>query len=222
LGIILAIIIISSWFVHLFFTLAYSEVNYTNPFLYLNIIIQVYLFTGLFITAHDSIHGTLSGNKLLNKIFGQVTAFLYACISYNRLVKNHIQHHRFSGTANDPDFSIESQNFFLWWVIFLGRYTTILQLIFMGLTYNVLKIWFSEINILTFWIIPAFISTFQLFFFGTYLPHRKPHTDNMQPHNTRSQKKNHLWAMISCYFFGYHIEHHSNPTIPWWQLYKTK
>jgi beta-carotene/zeaxanthin 4-ketolase len=222
MGILIAIFIISAWLVHLAFSLIYLEVNFLDPFFYLNIFIQTYLFTGLFITAHDSMHGTLSKNKKLNKLIGQLSTFLFACMSYNKLIKNHMNHHRYPGTENDPDFSSFTQNFFIWWGKFLWRYTTILQIILMGIIFNILKIWFEEINIFMFWVLPALLSTFQLFFFGTYLPHRKPHIENMVPHNARSQKKNHLWAMLSCYFFGYHFEHHENPGIPWWQLYRTK
>jgi beta-carotene ketolase (CrtW type) len=28
--------------------------------------------------------------------------------------------------------------------------------------------------------------------------------------------------MMSCWFFGYHWEHHEHPRLPWWQLYSTK
>ncbi|MBW6460683.1 MAG: fatty acid desaturase [Bacteroidales bacterium] len=50
----------------------------------------------------------------------------------------------------------------------------------------------------------------------------RPHTEEMQPHNARTLRKNHLWAMLSCYFFGYHNEHHMTPRIPCWQLYQSK
>lgn len=73
-----------------------------------------------------------------------------------------------------------------------------------------------------FWVVPVFLGTLQLFFFGTYLPHRKPHNENMEPHKARTQRKNHLGAMISCYFFGYHFEHHDTPHQPWWKLYRSK
>ena len=111
-------------------------------------------------------------------------------MSYNRLLKNHMYHHRYPGTENDPDFSSFTQNFFIWWGLFLWRYTTILQIVLMGIIFNILKIWFNELNTLMFWVLPAFLSTLQLFFFGTYLPHKKPHIHNMLPHNARTQKKN--------------------------------
>ena len=222
MGILIALIIISAWLIHLVFSLTFLKVNLSDPLFYLNIFIQAYLFTGLFITAHDSMHGTLSKNKKLNRLIGQLSTFLFACMSYNRLLKNHMYHHRYPGTENDPDFSSFTQNFFIWWGLFLWRYTTILQIVLMGIIFNILKIWFNELNTLMFWVLPAFLSTLQLFFFGTYLPHKKPHIHNMLPHNARTQKKNHVWAMLSCYFFGYHFEHHENPGVPWWQLYRTK
>ena len=222
MGILVALIIISAWIIHLILSLVYLKVNFFDPFFYINIFIQAYLFTGLFITAHDSMHRTLSKNIKLNRLFGQLSTFLFACMSYNKLLKNHMHHHRYPGTENDPDFSFVTQNFFLWWGLFLWRYTTILQIVLMGIIFNILKIWFNELNTLMFWVLPAFLSTLQLFFFGTYLPHKKPHIHNMLPHNARTQKKNHVWAMLSCYFFGYHFEHHENPGIPWWQLYRTK
>jgi fatty acid desaturase len=28
--------------------------------------------------------------------------------------------------------------------------------------------------------------------------------------------------LLTCYFFGYHLEHHQYPTLPWWRLYQKK
>lgn len=223
MGLLIALLIITLWFTHLFYILTTVEVNFASPMFYFHVLIQGYLYTGLFITAHDAMHGTvLPKNQIVNKIIGSISSFLFAGMSYNRLIKNHMKHHKHPGTENDPDFYTKSQTFFIWWGSFLFRYTTIPQLIVMGISYNILKIWINEINLWFFWIIPAFIGTFQLFFFGTYLPHKKPHDHNMEPHKARTQKKNHLWAMLSCYFFGYHFEHHDSPGTPWWKLYKMK
>jgi beta-carotene ketolase (CrtW type) len=222
MGIIIAFIIISIWASHLFYSLLYVNVDFTNPIFYLHILLQGYLYTGLFITAHDAMHGTVSKNKFINKSIGSISTLLFAGLSYNKLIKNHFKHHKNPGEEEDPDFYTKSQNFFIWWGTFLWRYTTITQLIIMAVMFNVLKIWFDEISIIVFWVVPAFLGTFQLFFFGTYLPHKYPHTENMQPHKARTQKRNHLWAMLSCYFFGYHFEHHESPGTPWWKLYKMK
>ena len=222
MGIIIALIIISIWASHLFYTLLYVSVDFTNPVFYLHILLQGYLYTGLFITAHDAMHGTVSKNKIINNVFGWISTLLFAGLSYSKLIKNHFKHHKSPGEEADPDFYTKSQNFFIWWGTFLWRYTTITQLIIMAVAFNILKIWFDEDSIIVFWIVPAFLGTFQLFFFGTYLPHKYPHTENMQPHKARTQKRNHIWAMLSCYFFGYHYEHHESPKTPWWKLYKMK
>lgn len=222
MGILIAALIISFWALHLFYSLSNVQINYLNPFFYVHILLQAYLYTGLFITGHDAMHGVISGNKNINKIFGWISSLLFAGLSYNKLIKNHFKHHKNPGTEMDPDFYLKSQNFFIWWIVFLFRYTTITQLVIMAVVFNILKFWFDEKSIIIFWIIPAFLGTLQLFFFGTYLPHKKPHTENMLPHNSRTQKKNHLWAMLSCYFFGYHHEHHDSPKTPWWLLYRLK
>jgi beta-carotene ketolase (CrtW type) len=222
MGIFIAIIIISIWASHLYYSLLYVNVDFTNPIFYLHILLQGYLYTGLFITAHDAMHGTVSKNKFINKTIGSISTLLFAGLSYNKLITNHFKHHKNPGEEADPDFYTKSQNFFIWWGTFLWRYTTITQLIIMAIAFNVLKIWFDQISIIVFWVVPAFLGTFQLFFFGTYLPHKYPHTENMQPHKARTQKRNHLLAMLTCYFFGYHYEHHESPRIPWWRLYKMK
>jgi len=222
MGVLIALIIILFWGTHLFYLLSSFEVSFSNPLQYFHILLQGYLYTGLFITGHDAMHRLVSKNNKLNKIIGQLSTFLFAALSYNRLVNNHFMHHKYPGTEKDPDYSIRSHNFFVWYFTFMYRYATILQLVMMAVIFNVLKIWFPEINIWMFWVVPAFLGSLQLFYFGTYLPHRKPHKVNMEPHKARTQSKNHLWAMLSCYFFGYHFEHHDDVRVPWWKLYKTK
>ncbi len=222
MGIFAAIVIIALWASHLYYSLAFVEVNFTSPFFYLNILIQGYLFTGLFITAHDSMHGTVSGNKGINDFIGRVSTFLFAGLSFKKLLNNHRLHHKHPGTDEDPDYCVKSQNLLVWLGSFFLKYVSIWQIIIVGINFNLLKLIFPEISIWFFYVIPAFLGTLQLFYFGTYRPHKQPHTDDMLPHNSRTMKPNHFLAMISCYFFGYHSEHHAGPHIPWWQLYKAK
>ena len=222
MGLLISLLVMTLWLLHLVFMFEYLTVDFTSIWFYFHIFLQGYLYTGLFITAHDAMHGTVSSNLTLNKTIGRISTFLFAALSYKKLLKNHKLHHQFPGTEKDPDFNIQSQNFFIWWVSFLFRYATIVQIIIMGIVFNLLKIRYSEISIWLFLVLPSFLGSLQLFFFGTYLPHRKPHSENMKPHNARTQRKNHLWAMISCYFFGYHFEHHELPHLPWWKLYQVK
>ena len=222
MGLLIALTVIFLWFAHLFYLLAYCEVSFSSPMILIHIAIQTYLYTGLFITAHDSMHGLVSPNKIINTAIGWLATLLFAALPYSRLLQKHKLHHQFPGEAGDPDYNIDSQNFWLWWFSFLKNYIIWWQIIVMAILFNLLKIWYDQWNLVLFWVMPSILSTFQLFYFGTYRPHRLPHNDEMLPHNARSQKGSHLWAMLSCYFFGYHFEHHESPQTPWWKLYQIK
>lgn len=223
MGIVVAFVVLIFWAANLFFSLNFVEIGWSSPFMYVFFLVQTYLYTGLFITGHDAMHGTIApGNKKLNDVLGFVVVTLYAGMSYRNLKTQHKLHHDFPASAKDPDYSTDNQHFLVWWFRFMLKYLTIIQIVIMAVAFNVLKLWFTDAQIIIFWVAPAILSTFQLFYFGTFLPHRRPHKAEMTEHKARTQKKNHWWAMISCYFFGYHLEHHLYPHIPWWQLYKTK
>lgn len=224
MGLLIAFTIMGIWAGHLLYCFFMVEVVWTSPWLYLHMLIQAYLYTGLFITGHDAMHQSVSRIKWLNNSIGYLSVFLFAGMSYGRLIKNHWEHHRHPGTEKDPDFYVKSQNFFAWWFMFMVRYTTFWQILAMAVIFNILKLLVGvEVPALVaFWIIPAFLGTLQLFYFGTFVPHRKPHTETMGRHRARTLKRNHLWAMLSCYFFGYHYEHHAYPGQPWWKLYLEK
>lgn len=222
MGVFIAIVVLILWLGHLLYSLFFVGPDLLSPFLYLHVLIQTFFYTGLFITAHDAMHGTVAKNRKLNNFFGYLATTLFAFLSYPILRKKHYRHHRHPATDEDPDFSSRSNNFFVWWFDFMRSYITWWQLLFMAVAFNILLIWFNEAELIALWVVPAILATFQLFFFGTYLPHRRPFTGEMEPHKSRTQKKNHLWALLSCYFFGYHWEHHESPTTPWWQLYKSK
>ena len=215
-GVIFALIIIGLWFLCII-TLMQWEVNFRDPMLYLFILIQMHLYTGLFITAHDAMHSTVSSNRLLNNSLGQLCTALYACFPFSKLNSKHHEHHRHVHSDNDPDF--HSGSFISWYFNFIKTYLSWWQIVLMALIFNLLKIWVSELNLLLFWVLPSLLSTLQLFYFGTWLPHHGEHTNK---HQSRTQNKNHLLAFLSCYFFGYHYEHHDSPGTPWWALWKLK
>ena len=224
MGLIIACTIITAWAAHLVWVLTQVSVDLLSVTMYLHMLIQAYLYTGLFITAHDSMHGSVTRNRKLNDAVGQLALWLFAAFRYRPMFTRHMAHHRNPGTADDPDFSTTSQHPIRWFLTFFFTYVTLRQLITMALLFN-LGLYLFRIpvqNLIVFWVIPAFLGTFQLFYFGTYRPHRLPHTDQMAPHRSRTQRKNHIWAMLSCYFFGYHWEHHQSPRQPWWLLYRSK
>jgi beta-carotene ketolase (CrtW type) len=69
--------------------------------------------------------------------------------------------------------------------------------------------------------VPPILSSLQLFYFGTYLPHKNPEAIE-NTYRSRTQNIHVFWGFVSCYFFGYHYEHHSKPFLPWWRLWKEK
>ena len=221
MGVVVAFIIILAWGFHLFYILMNVTIAIDNPWMYFHLVVQIHLFTGLFITAHDAMHMSVSKNEKLNRGIGYLVTFLYAAMDYSKLKKKHFDHHRYAGTSKDPDF-YHRNRFFPWWFSFMKQYITIWQFLTMAVLFNLLLLWFNEAELIILWIIPSILSTFQLFYFGTYLPHKQPHTNLDSQHKARSQTKNHLWAFLSCYFFGYHLEHHQHPGTAWWKLYRQK
>lgn len=223
MGTLVACVVIGLWLAHLVWTLTMPVVLFSSPLLYLHILVQGYLYTGLFITAHDSMHGSISKNRKINRHLGQLSLWLFAAFPYQRMFANHMGHHLNPGTEEDPDFS-EHQNLLRWFFTFFFSYVSIQQIIIMAILFNGLHFVFAvqRTNLILFWVIPAFLGTFQLFYFGTYRPHRLPHTREMAPHRSRTLKHNHLVAMLTCWYFGYHWEHHEYPHLPWWKLHTTK
>ena len=222
MGVFIALLVIISWASHLAYMLLLQPVNLLDVWFWVHMLIQTWLFTGLFITAHDSMHGTISANRKLIIVIGFSATLLFAGMWYPMLIKKHKMHHVNPGTALDPDYYTGKQNFFIWWFSFMKSYVTIWQILIMAGLFNLGLLFFSEIQLIVLWIIPSILATFQLFYFGTFLPHQLPHTTEMGIYKSRTLKKNHLWAMLSCYFFGFHYEHHASPQTPWWKLYQTK
>src|SRR5690606_10224922 len=93
-GILIAFAIISLWFLSLIFLLNY-EISWTDPVVYFGVLIQMHLYTGLFITSHDAMHGLVSSDKKLNKVIGWLAALLFAYNFYSKLFPKHHEHHRF-------------------------------------------------------------------------------------------------------------------------------
>lgn len=215
-GVLIAILIISAWLASLVSLLSW-DFSWPDPLVYLMVLVQTHLYTGLFITAHDAMHGTISPNHRLNNFIGQVCVVLYAVFPYKKLYRKHHQHHQNVHTDNDPDFYEGS--FIRWYFNFMLEYLSWWQVVLMAVIFNFLKFWIGQTNLILFWVLPSLLSTLQLFYFGTWLPHHGQH-DNV--HQSRTQKKNHLLAFFSCYFFGYHYEHHVSPGVPWWKLWTKK
>ena len=180
-----------------------------------------WLNVGMFIVAHDAMHGSLApGRPKINRNVGRTSLLLYAGFFYDRLLPEHMAHHREPGTAGDPDFSVDHpKHFWPWYLQFFRHYFGWQQLLFLsGVVIAYLAIGASYTNILLFWAVPAVLSSLQLFYFGTYLPHRHDERPFDDHHNARSNACGWLTSLLSCFHFGYHHEHHRAPHVPWWRL----
>jgi len=228
MGIFVALSILICWFSALSFGLAAVQLSGPEDiFKYLGLVLIIqFLYVGLFITVHDACHGSVvPGRPQVNLWIGRVFAALYAGLSFDRLQEKHLQHHQFSGTDLDPDFHTKNKGLFIFWLFsFFKNYVTFPQVIIMCSVAQVLMhgFRFAEINVFTFWVAPSLLSSLQLFYFGTYLPHRKIKMEQFPDHHyARNSSTGFIRSMLSCYHFGaYHLVHHHVPGVPWFQLPK--
>ena len=225
-GILIVIAILSLWFVSLSVLLTVPVSNMTWFGLIASILGRAYLHTGLFIAAHDAMHGNLiSSNRTLNNIIGRLTVSIYALLPYDRCRINHTNHHRYPSQTGDPDFHGRFSHPIFWYCKFLSEYfswrSLIIFLASMICIFGVLiAVWkVALINLILFWLVPLVLSSLQLFFFGTYLPHHQVYNNpNFSP-RMQSSFYSILWSVLSCYNFGhYHWEHHEYPKTPWYRL----
>ncbi|MCU6456114.1 fatty acid desaturase [Sphingomonas sp. A2-49] len=186
------------------------------------VLVQAWLSTGLFIVAHDCMHGSFApGRPAVNRTVGTLCLGAYAGLSYGQLHPKHHAHHDAPGTAADPDFHAGAPRSALpWFARFFTSYYThgqILRITAAAVLYMLLGA--SLLNIVVFWALPALIALAQLFVFGTFLPHRHGDTPFADAHNARSNGWPRLASLATCFHFGaYHHEHHLSPWTPWWQL----
>lgn len=186
------------------------------------IALQTWLCVGLFIVAHDAMHGSLApGRPAVNRAMGRLCLFLYAVLFYDRLLPEHHKHHRRPGTASDPDYNPDNPSaFWPWFVRFMRHYYGWRELAAMS---AVLALYMALVGpsvwrLLAFFALPALLAALQLFYFGTYRPHRHEADAFADRHNSRSDGFPWLVSLLTCFHFGYHHEHHLSPTTPWWRL----
>lgn len=220
-GITIAFVIIGLWAISLIllFSIDISKFHFVWG---LAILLQTFLYTGLFITAHDAMHGVVFFNNLkVNHLIGSIAVLLYGLFSYKDLMRKHWLHHRYPASDRDPDFhNNRTQKFLSWYFHFMKNYFSWAQLvglifIFQGFHY---LLHIPKINLVLFWVIPSILSSIQLFYFGTFLTHREPKGGYTNSHRSCNTPFPVFLSFMTCYHFGYHEEHHEYPCLPWWQL----
>jgi beta-carotene ketolase (CrtW type) len=228
LSLFLASTIVVLWFLSLYWCLNVKVGWGTAWIACCGILLRTFLQTGLFIVTHESIHGTLCNDRQVGQRIGCLTAILYACISYRLLFEKHQLHHLYPCTERDPDFKSEgSQGFWAWYLSFFSQYYTA-QYTWVSITWMaamfslIVSLGIPSVNIFIFWLLPIILSSLQLFYFGVYLPHRTTGTPINNVHRARSSDYSELWSLVTCYHFGYHLEHHQRPDVPWYVLPKVR
>jgi beta-carotene ketolase (CrtW type) len=221
-GLFIALIILVLWFGHLIFWFSLDITQLHNGWLIEAIAVQTFLYSGLFINAHDAMHRSLyPQNHRINDAVGTLCVFLYAFFSYKKLLKKHALHHRHPATELDPDFhNSRYKNLIAWYFRFFKQYWGLPQFILSPTVYYTLHftLHIPEISLVLFWVVPSILSSAQLFYFGTFLTHREPEQGYTNQHCAHSSSLPVIWSFFTCYHFGYHEEHHSYPSAPWWQL----
>ncbi|PZU97296.1 MAG: beta-carotene ketolase [Pseudanabaena sp.] len=226
LGLASVVAIFSLWLISLLKLITISALDLPWIWLVLAILGRSYLHTGLFIIAHDSMHNNLIPcDRRLNDLLGNIAVSIYGFLPYAHCRKNHTEHHRFPSQSGDPDFHGSISHPFFWYCKFIREYFPLRSLLTFLVNMSVI-FWglaifcnISFVNLILFWIVPLILSSLQLFFFGTYLPHRQIYNNpNFSPRLERNAYWI-LWSFVSCYNFGhYHWEHHEYPKTPWYRL----
>lgn len=186
------------------------------------IALQTWLGTGLFIVAHDAMHGSLApAAPRAGRALGRVALAMYAGFRFDPLARAHHAHHHRPGTADDPDFDDRHPDrFWRWYLTFLRRYFGLREAVVLAL------LWFTWTTVLrapvgpllAFWAVPALLSSLQLFRWGTWLPHRHGADGFVDRHRARSSRAPAWRTLLACFHFGLHLEHHRQPRVPWWRL----
>ena len=221
-GLAVASLIVAAWAASLTFLLQLDLTRQNLLWIIVAVLWQTFLYTGLFITAHDAMHGCLVPQHLkLNHFIGSLALLFYGWLPYHTLRNAHWQHHQHPASDRDPDFYAgEGASVLRWYARFMLRYWSWWQCISITATYHFMHqvVQVSEVNLLLYWAAPALLSSFQLFYFGTFLAHREPVDGYQNAFRANSVYRPFLWSLLTCYHFGYHSEHHEYPEVPWWQL----
>jgi beta-carotene ketolase (CrtW type) len=221
-GVFIACAIIGIWASSLVFLLTIDISNIPTLWLLPAVLVQTFLYTGLFITAHDAMHGVVCPeNKKLNHFIGAFALVIYGLLPYQNILKKHWIHHNHPASELDPDFhDSKHKNFFAWYFHFMKQYWSWLRIGALVAIFNIIvyTLDIPERNLTWFWVVPSILSSVQLFYFGTYLPHREPKGGYNNSYRAKTNALPVFWSFVTCYHFGYHKEHHAFPAAPWWKL----
>lgn len=187
-----------------------------------------FMYTGIFITGHDAMHGNITRNQIVNDAIGHVCMNLYAGFDFDEMRHKHMLHHLNTGiTKEDPDFHKGNPAVYAWFISFMLEYFNAKQILKLILFVQVLKAnGAPDENLYAYMALCGMLSSLQLFYFGTYIPH-KPPGDNLDEvmnweKSKSTTKTTRLESFLTCFHFDCHFEHHAIPQVPWFELWNVK
>lgn len=226
-----------------YYTIYYAIINelrYRNEIII--IIIQSILNYIHFTIIHEAVHGLIVRKSIINDIIGCVSQIWLGPTSYYYAIKEmHLLHHHNTNDKNDPDMWVAKKKYRIlrwltidlnYWMLYIKRIIergdkkSIIKLainkIIIATIINIIYKNNCTIKMIKHWIIPSRIALFMLVFIFDYIPHK--------PHNfTRKQNIYKTTKMITTYkilepllkilmiYQNYHIIHHINPNIPFYE-----
>jgi beta-carotene ketolase (CrtW type) len=227
-GLAFAIVCLMGWFLSLILFINSDLSGLNSAQIVAAIGLRTFLQTGLFILAHDAMHQSLWPNHLgWNHRLGSIALWCYGGVNYEQCRRNHYQHHHHPGSDRDPDLMGKNARIFSWYFNFLRNYLSskLLLKIILNLAILLLIALLNHSslgqafwNLSLFYLLPLILSSWQLFIFGTYLPHRLIPGEPSLPHHSRSLNHPQWLSFLLCFHFGYHWEHHEYPYLPWYKL----
>ncbi len=123
-GLVIAVFVMITWARLLLYALFEHEMSiFTTPLL---LLVMIHLYTGLFITAHDSIHGSICTIPSINHWIGKLCLLSFAGFDYDMIRDEHWNHHAHAGVqGEDPDFH-RGRTAFWWWIFeFMKQYMSL-------------------------------------------------------------------------------------------------
>ena len=178
-------------------------------------------FTGLFILAHEAIHGTLlPGFPRVGHALGRLFATVYALVDYDLLRENHWKHHGFVATDRDPDFDGEGR-LLLHAARFLGRYLRWYAIPLLALAGHLVGQAGHTAAMLGAYVVPVLLSTLVVFTVGIHLVH---HPELLRTRASGDANRavcidlGRVGSALVILNFNVHWHHHAHPRLSWWEL----
>lgn len=198
--------------------------------------LNTFLMYWQFTVVHDSVHRSASSNQTLNDWFGHIGIATFAPhINLGIFRWAHIQHHRFTNGAKDPDVWMHGPAWSLplrWAFLDFGylrfilrtrdktgmkhlkdalRNTAVTAVIIAALVY-----FGYGAEVFWLWFVPARLTFMSVGFMFFWLPHVKDDVSSDEDLTlATSMRLGHEWLLNPvCQFHNYHLIHHLFPTMP--------